>query len=114
MNVVDMSDDSIGTAINISGKYNVSSQATDWDWGGDSWLAPRNQSVFITNAAGAFVMRGGGTYSSYVIAGTVAAGKTLVFDGSNPFWAATASASGFNKASNERMECCVFEIDDWI
>jgi len=100
MNVVDMSDNSIGTAINISGKYNVSSQATDWDWGANSWLAPRNQSVFITNAAGAFVMRGGGTYSSYVITGTVAAGKTLLFDGSNPFWTQSANASGFYKASS--------------
>ena len=99
MNVVDMSDNSIGTAINISMKYNVSAQATDWDWGGDSWLAPRNQSVFITNAAGAFVMRGGGTYSSYVITGTVAAGKTLVFNGSTPFWTQAANASGFYKAS---------------
>ena len=100
MNVVDMSDDSIGTAINISTKYNVSSQETDWDWNADSWLAPRNQSVFITNTAGAFVMRGGGSYSSYVIAGTVGASKTLAFDGSNPKWTNAANASGFYKASS--------------
>ena len=77
MNVVDMSDDSIGTEVDISATYNGASPDYNWNASGDRWLSYRNQSLYFTDSSGGFVMRGGGTYGSYVMSGTLAASKSI-------------------------------------
>ena len=80
MNVVDMSDDSIGAEININNTYNGGTAETNWAWTNDRWLSSRNQSLFIIDSSGAFAMRGGSNYGSYILAGTVGASKSLTFN----------------------------------
>ena len=101
MNVVDMSDDSIGTLVNVSTTYGGSSKADNWNGLGtnNSWLAPRNQSLFITDSSSGWALRGGGDYGCYAIAGTVGSGKSLSFSSFNPFYSAQmGGASGFYKS----------------
>jgi len=99
MNVVDLSDSSVGTEVNISTTYNTGTTAEQWDGSGNSWLAPRNQSLFITDSNSTFVLRGGGDYGSYAIVGTVGSGKSITLSQYNVFHnSGMASASGFYKA----------------
>jgi len=87
MNVVDLSDDSVGTEVNISSTYNGPVYPEgDWDYTDNSWLAYHNQSLFITDSASGFILRGGGNYGCYALTGTVGAGKTINLGTENPFY----------------------------
>ena len=101
LNVVDMSDDSIGTEVVLDTEYSGSTVATDWDSGNDSWLSWRNQSLFITDASSNFILRGGGTYGSYAIVGTVGSSKSITLNASNPYYnTALSSPNNYQSQAN--------------
>ena len=56
-------------------------------------MSYRNQSLFFTDSSSNFVLRGGGTYGAYAIAGTVGASKSISLHASNPFYSATMSTT---------------------
>ena len=100
MNVVDMSDDSIGTEVNINTTYSGGTAETNWAWTNDRWLSSRNQSLFIINSSGAFAMRGGSNYGSYVLAGTVGASKSLTFNSTLLYNTDLATTSAYRGQAN--------------
>jgi len=101
MNVVDLSDDSVGTAVNISLTYNGATAETRWNWTSNNWLSYHNQSLFITDSASGFILRGGGNYGCYAISGTVGAGKTINLGTLNPFYdIAMVSTSNYKGQAN--------------
>ena len=89
MNAVDMSDDSIGTEVNLSTTYAGADADTNIEWGGYIWQSYRNQSLFITDASSGWVLRTGAMYGSYVVSGTLGAGKAITLGESNPYFNST-------------------------
>tara|TARA_R110002012_G_C11656857_1_gene611803 strand:+ start:1424 stop:3394 length:1971 start_codon:yes stop_codon:yes gene_type:complete len=101
LNVIDMSDDSKGTEVVLDSEYSGGTTATDWDAGNDSWLSSRNQSLFITDASSNFILRGGGTFGSYAVVGTVGSSKSITLNSSNPYYnTLLSSPNNYQSQSN--------------